>query len=505
MKKKIALILICALLATLSTLLMMRATDSGVGIQPDSITYINAARNIIEGNGYVDAGGNAITHFPPLYPLLLSVTGFFNMDPRLGAKGLHILLFSLNILALFLAMVSMNRERALLPPLLGALIILGSPLSINVFSMAMTESLFILLLIPGFALLYRHLHSPALWTIIAPAALFSLAFLTRYAALPFILCALISLWIFSKGEKKEKLKDIFTFSFISFFPFLLWILRNKIAGASATNRELVFHPPTMEHVKAAFYTFAGWAPPHNPRSALSVILFFSALIIFTGLLFYGSKKPRGEEKREALLFPKILLILAPLYLVFLFFSISLADAQIPMNDRILSPLFIFTVIAFVLLARATLRTKVAGISASFICIVLILFQFMHSYELAEKYGRGRLYSSKLLQKSDIFKFINYLPEKAPIYSNGADLISLYTGRQARSIPFLYSPTTRKNNVNFIKEMNAVMRELGKENAVLVYFKVIRWRTYLPVEKELLKNMKLKVLYKSFEGTIYRLE
>lgn len=505
MKKKIALIVICVFLFALSTLFMMRATDSGVGIQPDSIVYINGARNIVKGNGFVDADGSIITHFPPLYPLLLALSAIFKADPRVGAKGLHILLFNLNIVSLFFAMVSMHRGRSLLLPFLGSLFILTAPLAINVFSMAMTESLFILLLVPAFALLLRHLNRPDMKLLVVSAFLFSLSFLTRYAALPFILCAFFSLLIFSEREKREKLKEAFLFFFISFVPFVLWIIRNKVVGTSATNRELVFHAPTIGHFRDAFYTLTGWLPPYKPGETFSILFLFFILFSFSAILFYGSKKLEGEERRAALLYPQIVLILIPLYLFFLFFSLSLADAQIPMDDRILSPLFIFSVPAFVLLGSTLLNARMARAGAVFLCIILIGWQFIHSWDLAEKYGRGRLYSSKLLQKSDIFKFINYLPEKTPLYSNGADLISLYTGREAQSIPSLYNPATKKKNDNFIKEMKAMVRDLKKENAVLVYFNVIRWRTYLPGEKELLKNLKLKAAYRSFEGTIYRIE
>ena len=73
-----------ALLIAASAYLFIRCTPYGVGLVSDSVNYINGARSIAEGNGYYRQGGagelKAITNFPPLYSIFLSLPLYFGME-----------------------------------------------------------------------------------------------------------------------------------------------------------------------------------------------------------------------------------------------------------------------------------------------------------------------------------------------------------------------------------------------------------------------------------------
>src|SRR6187455_890822 len=57
-------------------ILLNRAMRDGVGVSPDSSEYVMGARNLLAGKGVgaIDADGefHPLTHFPPLYMLLLA-------------------------------------------------------------------------------------------------------------------------------------------------------------------------------------------------------------------------------------------------------------------------------------------------------------------------------------------------------------------------------------------------------------------------------------------------
>ena len=57
---------------------MYALMSHGVGISPDAIDYLNTARSVLAGQGLVIAG-LPMTHFPPVYPLLLAAIGL--VDP----------------------------------------------------------------------------------------------------------------------------------------------------------------------------------------------------------------------------------------------------------------------------------------------------------------------------------------------------------------------------------------------------------------------------------------
>ena len=59
------------------------ATHLGIGISPDSVAYIMASRQLSQGQGLTLIGAHGgqvpLTHFPPLYPLVLSFLSLFGL------------------------------------------------------------------------------------------------------------------------------------------------------------------------------------------------------------------------------------------------------------------------------------------------------------------------------------------------------------------------------------------------------------------------------------------
>ena len=72
------------LLIAASCFIFIRSTPYGVGMVSDSVNYINGARSIAAGNGYYRESGagtlKAITNFPPLYSIVLSLPLKLGMD-----------------------------------------------------------------------------------------------------------------------------------------------------------------------------------------------------------------------------------------------------------------------------------------------------------------------------------------------------------------------------------------------------------------------------------------
>src|SRR5258708_25154977 len=80
---------------------MMFATRSGAGLTPDSLTYINAARQLMQGQPLTEIPGNGkadpYTHFPPLFPVLMAIIStLLRTDPLQAGQYINCLLFRLN-------------------------------------------------------------------------------------------------------------------------------------------------------------------------------------------------------------------------------------------------------------------------------------------------------------------------------------------------------------------------------------------------------------------------
>jgi hypothetical protein len=71
-----------------------------------------------------------------------------------------------------------------------------------------------------------------------------------------------------------------------------------------------------------------------------------------------------------------------------------------------------------------------------------------------------------------------------IYTNGDDVVRLLTGRRVASLPLKWDPVSRRTNGQYGLEVDAVVQEVARGRALVVYFDRIDWRGYLPSPEEL---------------------
>ena len=99
---KYVLIVSVILLSLAGAWLVRVNTPIGMGMYPDSVTYIMGARNIVEGNGFTQFSGTdvlkPITHYPPLYSYLLASIGLTGMDIIRATRLVNIVLMALCLL-----------------------------------------------------------------------------------------------------------------------------------------------------------------------------------------------------------------------------------------------------------------------------------------------------------------------------------------------------------------------------------------------------------------------
>src|SRR5687767_6838270 len=73
---------------------LLQSSRWGLGLSPDSVVYIGAARSLLAGHGFSLPSESAlfspITHYPPLYSSLLAVTGVVAADLLKGAICLNV-------------------------------------------------------------------------------------------------------------------------------------------------------------------------------------------------------------------------------------------------------------------------------------------------------------------------------------------------------------------------------------------------------------------------------
>jgi hypothetical protein len=171
-------------------------TQFGVGISPDSISYLTTADNLSTGDGlkYSNPSGelSPLTHFPPLLPAVLAV----GSNSLTFAKTLNIVLFILIVLVS--GAFIYRRTKSLFFALSIQILILFSKDFLDIFSMAWSEPLFIFTTITGLYILIEYFYSKRTRYLLIASALLSLAVLTRYVGIIFVVLVPLSIILITK-------------------------------------------------------------------------------------------------------------------------------------------------------------------------------------------------------------------------------------------------------------------------------------------------------------------
>jgi hypothetical protein len=496
----------------IASVMMFYATIWGIGVSPDSTVYIWGARSLLQGNKFCLPSGSPITHYPPLYSLLLTLPELWGIDLLEGARVLHMLLFACNVL-LVGSIISRNSSFAFLAYFLGCILMLSSPTMLHIHSMAWSEPLFLLLTLSSFFYLAEHLALPRPGFLFLSSLLLGLACLTRFVGMAFIITGIGGIFLLpTKRTFSGKCKEAGIFGIASSIPLILWLIRNKLIGGTLANRTIAYHPITLKHIKEMASTIVTWVyPPHELPTFMKAALLLGVITIYLVVFFIVFKKRkiarRIEPATRMTFFPGLAVLLFPAYLMFLFLSISFADAQTPLDLRMLSPLYVFGLSGMLVLVSSVCsyhkRKTSLWIWVFLGCAVFSGLQLVRTRrEFMNMFHNGRYYAGKRWKLSQAVEIVKSLPHTIPFYSNCPDALSLLTGKNSSMIPYRVFPFTRQENPELKSHLAAMMKQLEEQDGVLVYMKMITWRWYLPTNDYLKETLPLRILYEGSDGVIY---
>ena len=106
--------LLAAIGALAGALVLLRQVTYGVEIFSDSRTYIEPARNLLEGNGLVYWHGLMLVDAPPLFSFTLAGVGLFGVDAIEAAGYVNAAAFGLTVFTIALWLRSRGASRFLI-------------------------------------------------------------------------------------------------------------------------------------------------------------------------------------------------------------------------------------------------------------------------------------------------------------------------------------------------------------------------------------------------------
>jgi len=478
------------------------ATPWGLGQGGDSYYYVSGARSITAGEGFArpaaDGTVRPITHFPPLYSLVLAGAGAAGLDVMSAGRAFHAVLFGAN--GLLLGWLVWRGTRSLWLAAAGSLLFSTSPAMISVHSWLLSEALFLFLVLASAAWMAQALETGRRPALIAAGIAAGLAALTRYAGLALVLSHVVVL-LWRPGRRRWV--DAGITIGLGSFGWLVWAARNAWVAGSLTNRGLSLHLPEAERLTEAVTTVARWLLPGRLPLGLgaTAVLALAVIVLVAAARRLISRRAAAPDRAEALL--TVSMTFVCVYAFMLAASLSFADASTPLDDRILSPLFVFGLVVLLTVLEPLARRDglPRGLAMAAIGGMAILMLLRGGSKVIQLRQDGQGYTSRAWRESAVVDWVAELDAATAIYSNELDALYLLTGRQAYQVPIRWDPVREAERDDYPEQLTTMRGDILTRGAVLVLFDTIDGQqAFFPPRQVLTQG--LTEVVRADDGAVY---
>ena len=277
-----------------AALVMARVLPYGVGLTHDSMYYIEAARNVTAGAGFVNTDGSIYTTWPPGYPILLAIAGLGVVDPHSAAGALNAVLFGLTIFAAGHYLRGRLETRVLALWACVA-IALALPLA-DLARFAMPDMPFIAFATLALIQTDRALRDGKRSALVWAAVLCAAAWQTRWIGVVVPAVAGMAPLLQGGMPLSRRMRRAALFGAIAGAPMALWLLRNYIATGGLPGAGGVGFSLT-DTLRDGARIMAGWG---QPLSGWPAVIVLAVLVIGLGVFFARGRGARG--RRACLIF-----------------------------------------------------------------------------------------------------------------------------------------------------------------------------------------------------------
>ena len=508
-ERKAGFQVILVLLALAGGCLLSWGTARGIGVLDDTIFYFSAAENYLAGNGLSRLGGDSeyipLTHFPPLYSLFLAaLTTLSGFNIALVARGLNLGLFGVNIL--MVGWLAKRLSNSWLAGTLASLWMLGSPVMVLIHKDAMTEPLFITWMLLALWGLFEYLEKPRFKNCVLAAVPAGFMLMSRYAGQGILVGITLTILTLSNRPFRTRLGHAFLFGTISVLPMVAWMIRNYLLVGSFTNRTFYFHPIDRQRLVTGWHTLLEWIAPgaklHSEKwLSGALVLFLLGLGAF--LLFRILRKTPAFDQGVLKEIISLFLILLG-YLASILTSLTFFDASTPLDNRILSPIFILLVLVlFAGIWRSDIYHQyrpVRWLAVGIIIVWAILGMNASQGILGKMRQEGSLFDSPHWQNSQLVDLMRQVPSETIIYSNESLYLTYVLSRPVRQLPERSDPVKGVNRPEYLTQVAVMQDAFNDPHSLLVISRYRYSEAYYAAVDEV--STDLQICLEIEEGVFY---
>jgi hypothetical protein len=497
-------LLIIILLSIGAAIFIWYSTPYGVGVDYDSLFYLDAAQNLNQGHGiyWTGSGGELkpLTHYPPGYPVVLSIPMLVGMDKVQSAQLIASTLLGINVF--LIGSLLYHVSGSMIASLLGMVVTCTSEVILRLHLLVLSEPLFFTWMLLSLYLIVKYLGTGKRHWFFFTAAAIAAAALTRYIGTALLITTTLGLFLLCRGTFKMRFGEASRIFVIAIAPSILWMFRNWLLTGAATNRTFQVHPVDIDTFRNLLDVLFDWFTPeylsHWIEGALLIVLFSGALAYLSWRIWV-----KHERDNQALLLAFLFLLFSGIYFVQLIVSLSFFDASTRIDDRILSPLFISIWMLTILLTQAGKRDRVRIGFAIGLFLLVFIGLLPKNWERIwsisqESRTVGYGFSARYWQESDMIEWVRSKPNETIIITNQAMAVRYLTDRATIQVPERWDPVKDVERETYPSEINEILSLLKRPNSFLILFK--RKDFSQPEDRDWLEG--LHVVYESGEGEIF---
>jgi len=423
--------------AAVAVALTLWATSHyGPGAEPDTVTYLAAARHLRAGHGFADIDGSPLTLFPPVFPAAVAALEGLGLGPLPAARFLNAALFGLLVVLGGLWARRLTGSAAA-GGVVAAVLALSTPM-VAMASAALSEPIGIVLAVGCLMLLTESLRTgtgpggragAGLGLAGAAGLAAGLACLTRYASVvlyPVGGAVLLA----GTGRWRTRLAAAAAFLAAGLTPLLAWLARNVAAAGNATGDgrgTSALSPPASTRLTLA--AVGAWILPGGTPEAFRVVAgagLCLAVVVPLGLM-------ARRDRRAAVVLPVAAFVAAGVASVAWFEATMAIDPP----PRFLLPVFVPLVVgaAVVVAGPGRRRGRSPALAAGLVVAVAALsLPRLGAFEMRARRDGLLDYSTPAWTASPLLAWLKAHPVPGTVASDDPYILDLRLGIPADLTP-----------------------------------------------------------------------
>jgi hypothetical protein len=480
--------------------LLLLTNKYGAGVTPDSVAYISAARNLADRYNFLTFNGMPLIVQPPLYSIILAVLKkILLIDPQISTGYVNAALFGFIIY--ISGLLFLRYMKSIILVILGTVSILISYPLVQASIMALTEPLFIFLVLLFLYYFEEYQSKQNYISFIIFSVSAALACLTRYTGVAIVFTGIFGILLRGRNNIKNKYWISLIFIIIAVLPTGLWIGRNYFLSGTLVGFRGASSYTLLENMKLFSETIFSWY-------FISVQIGVCFLLLLISLALIGIYKGKTSKSEILNLFTSNQVFL--LFYSGIIIISSTTTAYDPICDRLLSPIYIPLIIFIFFIAdrilswlKSIYNPNITAFIFFITIVILSKYPLKNTTHFIEDYiaQSGWGFSSSYWKENDIISYLNHNEEigkKYTLFSNEPEAVYFLTNINARRSPV---KTFYNSSQPYNSQPDEIDLWIKAENICLVWFNNAN-RSFLYTIDELKKDKNMEEVAQLKEGGIY---